>query len=212
MNMHIVAFFVGLVALANADVRDVLKNQQSVYSAGQPFAKQQHHTIAAAGNAKQQQFWWADSPHSPFTKSITTGIGCGSGCASQLNTIHNTPQQHHTKRQDYSHNLFMSGAYRQQQNIYAQMASISGSPNEVNNLMADAISPPRYHQNAVKIPCYGALQVCAPQSACRSGFISENDLGLVQSQSNVSNFVCYFFDDDWGWVDFMIKSVKMPSL
>lgn len=198
MNMHIVAFVVGLVvALANADVRDVLKNQQSVFSAGQPFAKQQHHSITAAGNAKQQQFWWADSPHSPFTKSITSGIGCGSGCASQLNqlnTIHNTPQQHLTKRQDYSHNPFMSGAYRQQQNIYAQMASISGSPNEVNNLMADAISPSRYHQNAAapKIPCYGALQVCAPSSACRTGFISENDLGLVQTQSNVSNFVVFF--------------------
>lgn len=192
MNMHIVAFVVGLVvALANADVRDVLKNQQSVYSAGQPFAKQHSINAAAAGNAKQQ-FWWADSPHSPFSKSITTG--CGSGCASQLNTKHNTPQQHLTKRQDYSHNPFMSGAYRQQQNIYAHMASISGSPNEVNNLMADAISPSSYHQNAAapKIPCYGALQVCAPKAACRSGFISENDLGLVQSQSNVSSFLCFF--------------------
>jgi hypothetical protein len=200
MNSHILAFIVGLVALANGDVRDILKNQQSVFSAGQPFAKQQHHSAAvvsnAAGNSKR--FWWAESPNSPFSKNINVGgIGCGSNCAPQHNTIHNTrhiqnslpqQQQFNTKRQDYSHNPFMSGAFRQQQqpNFYAQMASLSGSPNEVNNLMADTFAPTRYYQ-APKIPCYGALQVCAPKDACRNGLINENDLNLVQSQANVSN-------------------------
>lgn len=193
MNMHVVAFVVGLVALTNADVRDVLKNQQAVFSTGQPFAKQQHQNIAsAAGNAKR--FWWAE-PNSPFKRS-TFGSGCGSGCSSPHNTIHITPpqqnfqlpQQHHTKRQDYSQNPFMSGAYRQQQNIYAQMASISGSPSEVNNLMADNHSPHYQQAVAPKIPCYGALQVCAPKEACRNGFINQNDLDLVQTQANVSTF------------------------
>jgi hypothetical protein len=199
MNTHILAFIVGLVALANGDVRDILKNQQ--FSPGQPFSKQQHHSAAAATNAagNVKRFWWAESPNSPFSKSINVGgIGCGSSCAPQHNTIHNTrhiqhPQQlqqqeqFNTKRQDYSHNPFMSGALRQQQqpNFYAQMASLSGSPNEVNNLMADSFAPTRYYQ-APKIPCYGALQVCAPKDACLNGLISENDLALVQSQANVS--------------------------
>jgi hypothetical protein len=194
MNMHVVAFVVGLVALANADVRDVLKNQQTVFSTGQPFAKQQHQNIAsAAGNAKR--FWWAGQ-NSPFAKS-------NFGSSPQQNTLHITPshyqqqnfqlpQQHHTKRNDYSDNPFMSGAYKQQQNIYAQMASLSGSPSEVNNLMADNSFAPRYQ--AAKIPCYGALQVCAPKDACRNGFINENDLGLVQTQANVSkNLFEYIF-------------------
>lgn len=181
MNMYVAFVVLGLVALTNADVRDVLKNQQSV---GQPFAKQQHQNIASAsGNSKR--FWWADSSNSPFTNP-------GFGSERHENTIHITPshyqqlpQQHHTKRQDYSHNPFMSGLYKQQQNIYAHMASISGSPDEVNNLMADAFSSPRYQQSQ-RVPCYGALQVCAPKDACQNGFISENDLGKVQTQSNVS--------------------------
>lgn len=191
--MHIAAFItVGLVALANADVRDVLKNQQSVFSAGQPFVKQQQNHLTTNAAGKQLRFWWAESPHSPFSNSISNN--------EIYNTIHNTPQQHHTKRQDYSQNPFMNGAYRHQQhehqqNIYAQMASLSGSPNEVNNLMLDAVTQPRYYQTSVapKIPCYGALQVCAPKGTCRNGFISENDLNLVQSQSNVSIFYFNFY-------------------
>lgn len=187
--MHVVAFIVGLVALTNADVRDVLRNQQNVYSTGQPFAKQQQHQNIASAAGNEKRFWWADS-NSPFSKS-----NAGSDFSSPQNTIHITPPhyqqqklqlppQHHTKRQD-------CGTCRQQQNIYAQMASLSGSPSEVNNLMADSFSP-RYQQAAAapKIPCYGALQVCAPKNACRNGFISEKDLSLVQTQANVSTFLC----------------------
>lgn len=203
MKVHFVAFMMGLVAMASADVRDVLNNRhQSVYpSVGQPFSKQQTQNFAT-GNAKR--FWWAESPLSPFTRSERShsinnqNSGCGSGCATQ-NTIHNTHQQHqpqfhqqpqqqiHTKQQQqaYSQNPFMQNAIAKQQNIYAQMASLSGSPNEVNNLMADSAF--RYRP-APKIPCYGASQVCAPKDSCRSGFISESDLRLVQSQANVSSY------------------------
>ena len=192
MNMHVIAaFIVGLVALTNADVRDVLKNQQSVISSGQPFAKQHIHQNIAPFAGNSNRFWWAHSEHSPFT-NFNNQIGSG---FIQQNTKHfsqtqqkrQLPPQHHTKSHDYSQNPFMNGAYRQQQqNIYAQMASLSGSPLEVNNLMSDNMSP-RYQSSAPKIPCYGALQVCAPKDACQNGFINENDLGLVQTQSNVSD-------------------------
>ncbi|XP_070506549.1 inactive serine protease scarface-like isoform X2 [Chironomus tepperi] len=217
MKVHLVAFVLGLAAITSADVRDILNNpHQSIYTngnfAGQPFTKQQYQQQQNVQNPSKQ-FWWADTPFSPFSKSDnvnTQNSGCGSGCLSQ-NTLHNTQQQAHTKRNDrYVHNPFMQNVfasqqqYQQQQshyqqqkqqpqsqpqqysNIYAQMASLSGTPNEVNSLMTDATVSQSFSQYrpVPKTPCYGASQVCAPKNACRNGFISESDLGLVQSQAN----------------------------
>ncbi|KAL7026812.1 hypothetical protein ACKWTF_005177 [Chironomus riparius] len=227
MKVHLLAFVLGLAAITSADVRDILNNpHQSVYSnanfAGQPFTKQQYQQQQNIQNPSKQ-FWWADTPFSPFSKSEnvnTQNGGCGSGCLSQ-NTLHNTQQQKqqnyyqheistqtHTKRNDrYIQNPFMQNViasqqqphYQQQKqhqqpqyqpqqysNIYAQMASLSGTPNEVNSLMTDATVSQSFSQYrpVPKIPCYGASQVCAPKNACHNGFISESDLGLVQSQAN----------------------------
>jgi hypothetical protein len=190
MKVHLVAIVLGLSAIAYADVRDILNNpQQSIYAnfPGQPFSKQ------GTGN---KQFWWAETGASPFTRQ-------NAATHNTHNTLHNTPQQQshhhnhqqpqaHTKRHDqYAHNPFMQQLQQQQQSdFYAHMASLSGAPNDVNGLMTDA-NFARYARPAPKIPCYGASQVCAPKDACRNGFISESDLGLVQSQANVSRR--YFF-------------------
>jgi hypothetical protein len=222
MKVHIMAFMLGLAALAGADVRDILNNpHQSVYTkgnfAGQPFTKQQYQPQQNVQDTSKQ-FWWAETPFSPFSKAQTVDTqdsGCGSGCSSQ-NTIthnthyqHNSPQQVDTKRHErYTHNPFMQNAlanaqqqqhqqaqYQPQQysDIYAQMASLSGSPTEVNSLMTGpAVTQKQQQYRPVpKVPCYGASQVCAPKNACRNGFISESDLGLVQSQANVSKFLLF---------------------
>lgn len=224
MKVHLLAFMLGLAAIASADVRDILNNKhQSVYTngnfAGQPFTKQQYQQQQTV-QTPSKRFWWAETPFSPFSKSQnvdTQNSGCGSSCLPQ-NTLHNTQQhqqtyyqpetapQSHTKRNDrYSHNLFTQNAIANQQlqsqpqqyqqpqqysNIYAQMASLSGTPSEVNDLMTDTTVSQTYNQYrpVPKIPCYGASQVCAPKNACHNGFISESDLGLVQSQANVSEF------------------------
>jgi hypothetical protein len=199
MKVNLLAFVLGLsAALVCADVRDILNNNhhQAIYpSKGQPFAKQQQINHDAGNfniNNNNNRYWW-DTPISPFSNTQQNSILHDT----QQHYTHEQHQQQpnyqqpqiHTKQHDYSQNPFMQNAIAsrqiQAQNFYAQMASLSGSPSEVNNLMTDHNSfAPRYQQRT--IPCYGASQVCAPKDACRNGFISESDLGLVQSQANVS--------------------------
>jgi hypothetical protein len=192
--MHPLALIiVGLTIAVNADVSHVVNHHHASHNTllnhpGQPFTKQQQSGIDShAGNGNR--YWWAETPNSPFSvKSHTVNTfsqndidtaGCGSGCAQ--NILHNTQQQ--KQQHDYSHNPFMNGQYRQ--NVYAQMASLSGTPTEVNNLMTDTTVSGQY-RFVPKIPCYGASQVCAPKGICRNGFISESDLTLVYTQANVS--------------------------
>lgn len=214
MKVHLLAFVLGLVAaIANADVSHVLNNRHGNF-AGQPFSKQiqpqqQQQSIQSSGN--NNRYWWAETHSSPFTKRSDTSNTLINHPqqhqqqhlnAQTHNTLHNTPpQQIYTKRHEqFAQIPFVQTAfarqlqqpqpqYHQQSNIYAHMASLSGTPNEVNGLMTDA-NFARYRA-APKIPCYGASQVCAPKGACRNGFISESDLGLVQSQANVSVIFYY---------------------
>lgn len=180
--MHLVTFVVGLVALTRADVSHL--KHSSV--ASNSLADEVSIKFNSAGN---DRYWWMNTKSSPFTKSDTHDT---------LGAFDQEHQQTHNTVHDTQQNFFLNARPQQHQqshprhpsnNHFAHMATLSGSPSEVNNLMQDTTQTSniasRYRSTA-KIPCFGATQVCAPIAACRNGFISERDLGLVLSQSNVS--------------------------
>lgn len=111
-------------------------------------------------------------------------------------------------------------------NVYTQ-THISGSASDVNNLLAVSASqakpfssnsftsntltsgklvqplsgashngyiPPAQSQ---KIPCSGNQQICAPQELCNNGYISENQLGLILSRTQVSYAKCQLIPLKW---------------
>lgn len=162
MNIYIVTFIVGVVAVVTrADVSH-LKNFNSLNS------------VSNHGNTKNSPYWWMNTETSPFSSS-RNNIGGGG----VHNTLHKSQQQHNYINDQFRNNF--------QQNTYRQSTTLSGSPLEINNLSKENINiVAQPYQTAPKIPCYGATQVCAPKDACESGFISEKNLGLVLSQSNVS--------------------------
>lgn len=203
MKVHLVAFVaVGLViGITRADVSHLSSNYAP--NSLNPNDDQDYvsinfdKNIASAGN-KQHKYWWMNTENSPFSnKNIQNNqintrnvLGAHSEQRQHHNTLHNTQNQH----QNYENYQQQHQQPRQQEqqftsnNIYAHMTSLSGSPSEVNSLMHDAHSQSNYiaRQYTPKIHCYGATQVCAPIEACENGFISEGNLGLVLSQSNVS--------------------------
>lgn len=176
--MHLVAFVVGLVALADADVSHL--KQPSANS----FTNDDQNHVSLKLNAGNNQntnnrYWWLNSETSPFSRP---------GASHQ--TQHNL---HETRQQNYNQNQFLNANTQPESqhnnNIYADMATLSGSPFEVNGLTQDNTQTnivETYRPFVPKIPCFGASQVCAPKNACENGFISERNLGLVLSQSNVS--------------------------
>ena len=171
-----------------------------------------------AGNNQdnQDRYWWMNTGASPFTRNTgtqnqnthsiasTANNGCTStactASAGTLNIKHDT--QHANKRNDYSQNPFINNAKQTPQsstnNLFKQMAQISGSPLEVNSLSSSSQtnqyqqSPQNNYyqqqqqQQAPRIPCHGPTQICAPKRVCSNGLIRESDLGLVLSQSRVS--------------------------
>lgn len=177
MNNHLLTFFVGLVALTRADVSHLKQSDLASNTLSNDLG-------ASAGNSR---YWWMNTKTSPFTKSHNTEQNFNT-----LNSVHQTQNNpHQTQQHNYQNNPFLNGAAKghQQHNIHAHMATLSGSPREVNSLMQDTTHSTHIAQQyraAPKVPCYGASQVCAPRDACQNGFISESNLGLVLSQSNVS--------------------------
>lgn len=173
MNICIVTFIVGVVAtVTRADVSH-LKN-----SAFAPNS-----VLPSAGNAKQSRYWWMNTETSPFTNSRNNfnSPQTVARLGGVQNTLHKSQQQH-----NHINDPFRNGD--SQQSTYGQSNTLSGSPFEVNNLSKENINfVAQRYQTAPKVPCYGASQVCAPKDACESGFISEKNLGLVLSQSNVSS-------------------------
>jgi len=198
----------GLAALASADVSHLKQPQDQ-----QSFGNNQH------------RYWWLDTEISPFTRKRQTvdhneleSLRAASGCAlgncglhqQQHNTqqhqnLHNTQQHQQQPIQNPFNTLHHVPQHQnipsQSNDIYAHMATLSGSPSEVNNLMTDTTQQfnninsfgSRYDQHQRRtVPCYGASQVCAPNDACSNGYISESNLGLVLSQSNVSKNVRLF--------------------
>lgn len=197
MNVHLVAFVVGLVALTRADVSH-LKHASFATNALSSNDDQNYVSIKFnnAGNNQNSnsRYWWMNTESSPFTKTQNQN---GFQPHQKHNILHDTqPQQQH---QNYIQNQTPNVKAEQHQsqhysNIYAHMATLSGSPSEVNNLMLDTTQQTTTNNNNIadryrpvpKVPCFGATQVCAPKDACENGFISERNLGLVLSQSNVS--------------------------
>lgn len=191
-SMHLVAFVLGLMALARADVSH-LKQSSNALSSDDLSPK-----INNAGNAQNPRFWWLNTESSPFTKShnnqnqnyntLQTAFDVRGGEPQSQNILHETQQP------NYSQNPFLNAKTQQQasqhdSHIYEHMATLSGSPSDVNNLMLDTPQTRNIadsYRPVPKIPCYGASQVCAPKDACENGFIREKNLGLVLSQSNVS--------------------------
>lgn len=169
-----------------------------------------------AGNNQdnQDRYWWMNTGASPFTRNTgsqqinthnranTASNGCTStactASAGTLNIKHDT--QHANKRNDYSHNPFINAKQTPQSstnNLFKQMAQISGSPIEVNSLSSSSQTNQyqqqpqnnyyqQQQQQASRIPCHGPTQICAPKRVCSNGLIRESDLGLVLSQSKVS--------------------------
>lgn len=195
--MHLVTFVVGLVALTRADVSHL--KHSSV-----PSNSLSDEVSIKFNNAGNNRYWWMNTKSSPFTKSDTHDTLRAFDQEQQQphqtqNILHDTqnrflnarPQQHHQQAQQQSNN------------IYAHMATLSGSPSEVNNLMLDTTQTNNIinrYRPVAKVPCYGATQVCAPKDVCQNGFISERDLGLVLSQSNVSIAAwCFFFSSHAEW-------------
>jgi hypothetical protein len=184
MNMHLVTFVVGLVALTRADVSHLKHSNVPSNS----LADEVSIKFNSAGN---DRYWWMNTKSSPFTKSDTHDT------LRAFDQEQQQPHQTQNTEHDTTQNFFPNARPQQQHqqprhhsnNIYAHMATLSGSPNEVNNLMQDTTQTSNIasrYRPATKTPCFGATQVCAPKAACQNGFISERDLGLVLSQSNVS--------------------------
>lgn len=173
MNMHLVAFLVGLVTLAKADVSHLKQASIASNSLDDVAIR-----FNGAGNSR---YWWQNTQTSPFTKTAHQQQQQQQHISHEQNHIQNP--HFNVKTQHYPS--------QQRSNAYANMATLSGSPSEVNNLMHDSTHQTndiadQYRPFVPKIPCYGATQVCAPKAACQHGFIRESDLGLVQSQANVS--------------------------
>lgn len=171
-----------------------------------------------AGNNNQDnnRYWWMNSGASPFTKNqntlnnhADTGTqinthrsntnGCTStSCTATAGTLNIKHDKQHVKQNDYSHNPFINAKNTPQSstnNLFKQMAQISGSPLEVNSLSSTNQQNSYYSQQAPRIPCHGPTQICAPKRVCSNGLIHESDLGLVLSQSKVSqrNYLLFFF-------------------
>lgn len=192
MNVHFLAFVVGLITLTHADVSHL----KHASFASNTLSNDDHNQVAIkfnnAGNTQNPnyRYWWMNTDSSPFTKTHNRNSFQADVAASdEHQTQHIT---HDTHQQKYIQNPFLNAKTQQPRhnnNIYAHMATLSGSPSEVNSLMQDTTQTnyiaDRYRP-VPKTPCYGASQVCAPKDACQSGFISESNLGLVLSQSNVS--------------------------
>jgi hypothetical protein len=148
MKVHFVAFVaVGLavIGISSADVSHLTSSNYAPNSLN-PNDDQDYvsinfdKNIASAGNNQQQnKYWWMNTKtfsnsnlqqhqHDRSQSDIRNVLGSHSQHNTQ-HTLHNTPQnyqQHHQQpRQD------------QQLNTYAHMTSLSGSPSEVNSLMAD---------------------------------------------------------------------------
>ena len=183
----LMAFVLGLVALARADVSHLKQTASNSLSDDDQSLK-----FNNAGNAQNPRYWWLNTESSPFTKSYNNQnhntIDVRDGEHQTQNILHDTQQP------NYNQNPFLNVKTQQQltqhdSNIYEHMATLSGSPSEVNNLMLDTPQTRNIADNyrvVPKIPCHGATQVCAPKDACENGFIREKNLGLVLSQSNVS--------------------------
>lgn len=195
MNVHLVAFVLGLIAQVRADVSHLAHHQQSSFASTNTLGDQNvngQSFVYSAGN-EPKRFWWMNTRSSPFTKTHET-LDTPQNIIE--NTLHKTQEHQLQNTFDYSQNPFLKSSNAQQlhytipstNNIYARMQKISGSPTEVNSLMTDTF----VYQPARNIPCYGATQVCAPKDACHDGYISESNLGLVRTQSNVS----FFFPSD----------------
>lgn len=174
MNMHLVAFLVGLVTLAKADVSHLKQASFASNSLDDVSIR-----FNSAGNAQNSRYWWQNTQTSPFTKT-----------AQQQHISH---EQNHIQNPHFNVKT-QHHQSQQRSNAYANMATLSGSPSEVNSLTHDTAQQTnniadQYRPFVPKIPCYGATQVCAPKAACQHGFIRESDLGLVQSQANVSQSI-----------------------
>lgn len=180
MNMHLLAFVVGLLALVDADVSHLKQSStNSVTNDDQNYVSINFNNAGNKQNTQNSRYWWLNSETSPFSRP---------GASHQTqNNLHETRQQH-----NYNQNPFLNANTQSQQpnKIYADMTTLSGSPSEVNSLMQDNTQTnnivDQYRPFVPKIACFGASQVCAPKDACENGFISERNLGLVLSQSNVS--------------------------
>lgn len=180
MNTFFVAFVVGLaVALTAADVSHLKQSSFALNT----LNDQDYVSIKFndAGNTQKQnsRYWWMNTETSPFRQTHNN-------LDRSHNTLHQTQNILHETQQNPFINVKTPHHYS---NIYAHMATLSGSPSEVNSLMNDmtqANNIAQSYQPAPKTPCFGASQVCAPNDACENGLISESNLGLVLSQSNVS--------------------------
>lgn len=170
MNMHLVAFLVGLVTLAKADVSHLKQASIASNSLDDVAIR-----FNGAGNSR---YWWQNTQTSPFTKTAHQ---------QQQHQQHILHEQNHIQNPHFNVKT-QHNPSQPRSNAYANMATLSGSPSEVNSLTHDTQpnTDDQYRPFVPKIPCYGATQVCAPKAACQHGFIRESDLGLVQSQSNVS--------------------------
>lgn len=201
-KMQFVAFMVvGLVACSRADVSHL---KQSNFASNSLSSDDQVNNIAIkfnnAGN-NQNRYWWMNTETSPFTNKQNFNPSSELQQAVKAGALHTRNNiLHETQHQNYNQNPFLNGNIKQQlrqnqptNNVYAHMTTLSGSPSEVNNLAKDTTTQTKYiaeqYRPVTRIPCYGASQVCAPKGICNNGFITMRNLGLVQSQSNVSIFM-----------------------
>lgn len=210
MNLHLVAFVMGLVSLSRADVSHLKHASSPSNSLSTDDQNYVSIKFSNAGNTANSnpRYWWLNTETSPFTKSHNheqnqnnyNSLQAFAAAGSAHQTLETQNNLHESPKQNYILNPFLNvksllqqPQLQHNQNIYAHMATLSGSPSEVNNLMQDTtqtnhIIDVRHRQRQVpRVPCYGASQVCAPKDACEDGFISERNLGLVLSQSNVSH-------------------------
>lgn len=192
MKAHLIALaIVGLLAVTRADVSH-LKNSNSLHTSKSSdddivSIKFNDKIASAAGNNNRYKYWWMNTATSPFSDiphATSDKNTLDDSQSRHQNTLHDTHDTHDYQR------LRINEHSTRNNNIYAHMTSLSGSPDEVNNLMFDAPSQSNYiarqYSPQTKIPCFGATQVCAPKDACADGLISERNLGLVLSQANVS--------------------------
>ena len=218
--MNAVAFLLGFITigLVKADVSHLRNNQhQQQPIAGHYIAhngqlvKQsfnQHgdatfssRTYNNAGNNQYSNnpnpYWWMNTETMPFTRvqnrqNYFSAAGCN-GCASRtLNVKHNT--QHDIPQTAFNQNQFTnvkhySSSFSSPNAL--QSASVSGSPQEVNNFFSQqAFDSGRIQQST---SCSDSNFACVAPKFCQNGFIDQS-VEQKAARSSVSILLCCFFE------------------
>lgn len=214
--MNVAAFLIGFVTigLVKADVSHLRNNprQQQPISGHyiahngqvvkQSFnqngdAQYSSRTYNNAGNNHNSNapYWWMNTETMPFTREHTrqnyfSAAGCN-GCASRtLNLKHNTqyatPQ---TSQNQFTNAKHFSSSYSSPNSIHS--ASVSGSPQEVNNFFSQqSFDSGRIQQST---SCADSNFACVAPKFCFNGFIDQSV--EHKARSSVSLFSFYISGD-----------------